>query len=145
MALVVECCFFHGHPGLNFTRKCTNHYQATKITYSTFSRCFWFIIFCTEDGCHDILFTLLFSPFISTPRSLPTLISVSVMPCITISSSTGSTSSSAHFTLWVNWLPMLMLIKFNRIIILWSKNKSIGSVFHYINGVICYTYIFKDL
>jgi hypothetical protein len=62
------------------------------------------------------------------------------MSCITISSSTGSTSSSAHFTLWVNWLPMLL--KFNRII-LWSKNKSIHSVFCYINELICYTYILR--
>lgn len=142
MALVVECCFVMDILDL------ISHVNAPFIIrlprllkYSKFSRCFWFIIFCNGDGCHEILFTLVFSPLISTPWPFPTLISVSAMPCTNISSLTGSISSSAHCTLWVNWLPML--IKFSRIIILWSKSKFTCLVFRCINWVICYAYILR--
>ena len=61
------------------------------LKYSTFSGCFWSIIICIWDGYIGILITLVFPTFISIPKYLTILNSLSIMPCITASSPTYST------------------------------------------------------
>ena len=78
------------------------------LNHSTFSSYFWSIIIVIGDGCLEILITFVFSTFISMPYQLPISISLSIMPCSTVSSLAISTRSSASFTVWTSHYPYLL-------------------------------------
>ena len=58
-------------------------------------------------GCMEILTTLVFSTFIPIPLLLPVSVSLSLMPCITVSSLPSSSRSSAYFTVRIRLLVLL--------------------------------------
>ena len=71
------------------------------LEHSPFSSCFWSIIICTAYGSLEILFTYICPTFISIPQHFPVSISLSIMPCSTVSSSGSSIRSSVYYTVWI--------------------------------------------
>jgi len=69
-------------------------YQANLAFTST-------VFFIYHNGGLQMLITLVFSTFISIPQRLPTSISLSVMPCSTISSIASHKMLSAYFTVQI--------------------------------------------
>jgi hypothetical protein len=104
-----------------------------QLKHSTLSTCLWSITICIRDDCLEILITLVFPTFISNQQHLPISISLSIMPCSTVSSLASSTRSSAYFTvrilLFLFWslqtlqeFPCVTLLpNFTRLVSPWSR------------------------